>query len=73
MLGYILKFSILIVAIMVALNIFAPQQAQEVLNYFSVKTNIKEDTLQENLDMVTKFTQDTVEEVSQKVKKNLEK
>lgn len=71
MLGYIIKLGFLAVVIMVALNIFAPEQAQKVLSTVSESTHIEENTLKENLDKATKFTQDTVDEVSEKVKKNL--
>ncbi len=72
MLGYIIKFGFLIIMIMVALNIFAPEQANKVLSVFSESTDIKEDTLKMNLDKATQFTKDTVEEVSQTVKEKLE-
>lgn len=71
MLGFIIKISFLVIAIMIALNIFAPKQAEKVINYFSETTHIEESTLKESLDKATKFTTDTVEEVSDKVKKNL--
>jgi len=71
MLGYIIKFSFLVVAIMVMLNIFAPEQANKVLSTFSKSVDIEENVLKENLDSMTKFTQDTIDEVTQKVKKNL--
>lgn len=71
MLGFIIKMSFLVIAIMIALNIFAPKQAEKVLNYFSETTHIEENTLRESLDKATKFTTDTVDEVSTKVKKNL--
>ena len=72
MLGYIIKFGFLVIMIMVALNIFAPKQADKLLSTFSRSTDIKEDTLKANLDKATQFTKDTVEEVSQTVKKKLE-
>lgn len=72
MLGYIIKFGFLVIVIMVALNIFAPEQADKLLSTFSESTNIKEDTLKANLDKATKFTQDTLSEVSQTVKDKLE-
>lgn len=72
MLGYIIKFGFLVIMIMVALNIFAPEQADKLLATFSKSTDIKEDTLKANLDKATQFTKDTVEEVSQTVKKKLE-
>lgn len=71
MFGFIIKISIIVITVMIALNIFAPTQAQKVLNYFSENTNLQEETLQEKLDVATKFTQDTFTEVSEKVKKNL--
>jgi hypothetical protein len=72
MLGYIIKFLFLVIVIMIALNIFAPKQAEKIVTYFSEKTEIEEKTLKESLDKATKFTQDTVSEVSNKVKKSIE-
>lgn len=71
MLGYIIKFCFLVIVVMVTLNIFAPEQADKVLSTFSKSTDIEETMLKENLDNVTKFTQDTLSEVTEKVKKNL--
>ena len=56
---------------MVALNIFAPERASEVLSSVSKTTEIEENTLQNSLDKATQFTQDTVQEITDKVKKNL--
>jgi len=73
MLGFILKIAFLVVVVMVALNIFAPEQADKVVSVFSEKTQIEESTLKDSLDKVSNFTKDTVNEVSQTVQKNLEK
>ena len=72
MLGYIIKLGFLVIMIMVALNIFAPEQADKLLSTFSESTDIKEDTLKSNLDKATQFTKDTVKEVSDTVKEKLE-
>jgi len=71
MIGYIIKISILILTVMISLNIFMPVQAKRIVIYVSSITNIQEEILQENLNNVTQFTQDTFLEVSQKVQKNL--
>ena len=72
MLGYIIKLGFLVIMIMVALNMFAPEQADKLLATFSETTDIKEDTLKSNLDKATQFTKDTVKEVSDTVKEKLE-
>lgn len=71
MFGFISKILIIFITIMITLNIFVPTQAKKVVNYFSESTNIEEGKIQKNLDLATKFTQDTFEEVSEKVKKHL--
>ena len=71
MLGYIIKFGLLAIVVMVGLNSFAPVQANKVLASVSEFTNIDEKILKKNLDIITKFTEETIEEVSQKVQKNL--
>jgi len=73
MLGYIIKLVFLIIVTMIGLNIFMPERADEILSSFSEVTQIEEKTLKNGLDKVTGFTQDTLEEVSQKVTKDLEK
>jgi hypothetical protein len=72
MLGYIIKLVFLVIVTMIGLNIFVPERADAILSSFSNVTEIEEKTLKENLDRVTKFTQDTIAEVSQKIKKNFE-
>jgi len=71
MFGYIIKLGFLVIIVMVALNIFAPEQADKILSTFSESTSIEKDTLENSLESMTKFTQDTVKEVSEKVKENL--
>jgi len=71
MLGYIIKFCFLVTVVMVTLNSFAPKQADKVLETFSNYTNIEKTMIKEHLDSVTKFTEDTLSEVTEKVKKNL--
>lgn len=73
MLGYIIKLVFLIIVTMIGLNIFMPERADEILSSFSEVTQIEEKTLKNGLDKVTGFTKDTLEEVSQKVTKDLEK
>lgn len=72
MFGYIIKLVILVVVIMIGLNIFAPERAKEIISQVSETTSIKEDTLKNSLDKATEFTQDTVGEISDTVKKNLD-
>jgi len=69
MIGGIIKLALFVVVIMVALNIFAPQQADKLLGTFSESTNIDKDKLKSGLDSATEFTKDTVNEV----KENLDK
>jgi len=71
MFGFISKILVVFVTIMITLNIFVPTQAKKVVSYFSENINIEEEKIQKNLDLVTKFTQDTFEEVFEKVKKQL--
>ena len=71
MLGYIIKLGFLVIIVMVTLNIFAPEQADKFLSTFSESTSIEKSILSDSLESMTKFTQDTVVEVSQKVQKNL--
>jgi len=72
MLGYVIKLIVLIVVVMIGLNIYAPQRVDDILGKVSNATNIEQNTLQNNLDSATKFIQDTVSEVTDTVKKNLE-
>lgn len=71
MFGFISKILIIFITIMITLNIFVPTQAKKAVNFFSESTNIEEGKIQKNLDLATKFTKDTFEEVSEKVKKHL--
>jgi len=71
MLGYIIRLALIVIVVMIGLNIFAPKRVDEILSTVSKTTNIKEETLKNSLDKATKFTQDTVSEISEKVKKNL--
>ena len=71
MLGYIIKFCFLVTVVMVTLNSFVPKQADKVLETFSKYTNLEKTMIKEHLDSVTKFTEDTLSEVTEKVKKNL--
>ena len=72
MLGYVIKLIILVVVVMIGLNIFVPKRADEILATVSQTTNIEQSTLKNSLNKVTQFTQDTVSEVTQTVKKSLE-
>ena len=72
MFGFILKIGFIGIVIMVALNVFAPNQANKILTVVSEKTQIEENTLKDNLNKATEFTKDTVSEVSQTIQKKLE-
>lgn len=72
-LGYILKFFLFFVMVMVILNIFAPEYADNFISLFSQYTDIEEETLKGSLDKVTQFTKDTFTEVSQKIQETFEK
>ncbi len=67
MIGTIIKLAILAVVILVALNIFAPQQADKILGTVSEKTGIDKDDLSDKLNSATEFTKDTIDEASQTV------
>jgi len=71
MIGSIVKLGLLVVVILIALNIFAPEQADKLLSTFSEKTDIDKSSLKDNLDKATEFTKDTVKEASQTVKENI--
>ena len=73
MLGYILKFFLFLLMVMVILNIFAPEHAANFISLISEYTDINEETLKNSLDKVTQFTKDTLEEVSQKIQETFEK
>ena len=68
MIGTIIKLAILAVVVLVALNIFAPNQADKILSSVSEKTGMDKDTLSDKLDSATEFTKDTINEASSTVK-----
>jgi hypothetical protein len=69
MLGMIIKLGVFVAVIMIALNIFAPQQADKLLGSFSESTNMDKDSLKNSLDKATEFTKDTISEVKENMDK----
>ena len=69
MLGYIIRLVFLIIVVMIGINIFMPERANEIISSFSTATNMEETKIKEGLDKVTNFTQDTFSEVLEMVKK----
>ncbi len=72
MIGTIIKLAVLAVIILVALQIFAPDQADKVLTTVSEKTGMDKDNLSEKLNEATEFTKDTINEASQTVKDKID-
>ena len=72
MLGYIIRLVFLIIVVMIGINIFMPERANEIISSFSTATNMEETKLKEGLDKATDFTQDTLSEVSEIVKKKFD-
>ena len=79
MISTIIKLSLLVIIVMIALNIFAPTQADKVLATFCKTVDIDKDFLSKNLNTATEITIDTATEVKdftnytiEEVKKNLE-
>lgn len=73
MLGTIIKLAVLAAIILIALNIFAPNQADKVLDSVSESTNLDKSALQDKLNKATEFTKDTIKEASETVKDNMDK
>ncbi|MEA3512357.1 MAG: hypothetical protein U9R37_02050 [Campylobacterota bacterium] len=69
MIGSLVKLGFLVVVVLVALNIFAPDQADKVLSAVSEKTDIDKDKLQDNLNNATEFAKDTAKEVKENIDK----
>ncbi|MEA2016934.1 MAG: hypothetical protein U9N59_00680 [Campylobacterota bacterium] len=67
MIGTIVKLAILAVVILVALNIFAPNQADKILSSVSDKTGMDKGDLSDKLNNATEFTKDTIKEASDTV------
>ncbi len=67
MLGYILKFGSLLVIVMVVLNIFLPEETYKILNIVSEYSHIESVTLEEALDSLTEFIQNTFLEVQKQI------
>lgn len=72
MLGYIIRLVVLIVVVMIGINFFMPERADEIIASFSEVTNMEETKIKEGLDKATNFTEDTFSEVSDMVKKKLD-
>jgi len=72
LLGYIIRLVFLIIVVMIGINIFMPERANEIISSFSAATNMEETKLKEGLDKATDFTQDTLSEVSEIVKKKFD-
>ena len=68
MIGLIVKLAIVAVVILVALNIFAPNQADKILSTVSDKTGMDKGSLSDKLNNATEFTKDTVKEASETIK-----
>ena len=68
MIGTIIKLAIVAVVVLVALNIFAPGQADKALTTISEKTGIDKGSLSDKLNNATEFAKDTIDEASQTVK-----
>lgn len=73
MLGTLIKLAVVAAIVLIALNIFAPNQADKVLDSVSESTSIDKDKLKEKLDKATEFTKDTVKEATGSVQKELDK
>jgi predicted PurR-regulated permease PerM len=72
MLGYIIKLVFIVIVVMIGLNIYSPQRVDQIISTVSETTQIEESTLKNGLDKATLFTQDTANEISETVKKNLD-
>jgi len=72
MLGYVIRLVVLIVVVMIGINFFMPERASEIISSFSEATNMEEEKITEGLNKATNFTEDTLSEVSEMVKKKLD-
>ena len=64
MIGSIIKIGVIVAVIMIALNIFAPEQADKLLSSFSDSTGMDKGGLTDKLNNATEFTKDTIKEAS---------
>jgi len=69
LLGYIIRLVFLVIVVMIGINIFMPERADEIISSFSDISNIEETKLTDGLNKATDFTQDTFSEVFEMVKK----
>jgi hypothetical protein len=71
MIGTIVKLLVLVAVVLIALNIFAPQEADKALSTISETTKIDKSSLKENLDKASEFTKDKVNEATEAVQDKL--
>ena len=64
--GWKLKLILIIVVVLVALNIFLPDRAEEAINMISENTGISEDKISNGVDLATDITKDGVELAKEK-------
>ena len=65
--GLILKLSFVVVFILVALNIFLPDRAEEAIQIISENTGITEEKIIEGVELATDIAKDSVDLAKEKV------
>ena len=60
-----LKVFLVIVAAVIALNIFLPDRAEDVIEMISDSTGISEEKIQQGLDIASDITKDTAEVIQE--------